>query len=142
FHPFLDEPTVAMIGVEAGGHGIETGLHAASLTGGEPGVLHGNRTYLLQDKDGQIRDAHSISAGLDYPGIGPEHAWLHDQGRVEYVSITDSEALDAFRFCTRLEGIIPALESAHAVAHVLKLAPQLPKDHLVVVNLSGRGDKD
>ena len=112
-----------MIGVEAGGHGIETGLHAASLTGGEPGVLHGNRTYLLQDEDGQIRDAHSISAGLDYPGIGPEHAWLHDLGRVEYVSITDREALDAFQLCSRQEGIIPALEPAHALAHVAKIAP-------------------
>ena len=123
FHPFLDDPSVAMIGVEAGGSGIETGLHAASLNGGVPGVLHGNRTYLLQDDDGQIQDAHSISAGLDYPGIGPEHAWLHDLGRVEYVSITDREALDAFQLCSRLEGIIPALEPAHALAHVAKIAP-------------------
>jgi tryptophan synthase beta chain len=142
FHPFLDDPSVHMVGVEAAGYGIETGRHAASLNGGRPGILHGNRTYFLQDDDGQILDAHSISAGLDYPGIGPEHAWLHDQARVEYVSITDAEALDAFRFCTRLEGIIPALESAHAVAHVMKRAPLLPTDHLVVVNLSGRGDKD
>jgi tryptophan synthase beta chain len=142
FHPFLDEPHVRMIGVEAGGRGLETGLHAASLNGGVPGVLHGNRTYLLQDEDGQIRDAHSISAGLDYPGIGPEHAWLHDRGRVEYVSITDREALDAFQLMSRLEGIIPALEPAHALAHVAKLAPDLPPDHLIVMNLCGRGDKD
>jgi tryptophan synthase beta chain len=142
FHPFLDEPGVAMIGVEAGGHGIETGLHAASLTGGEPGVLHGNRTYLLQDADGQIRDAHSISAGLDYPGIGPEHAWLHELGRVQYVSITDREALEAFQLSSRLEGIIPALEPAHALAHVAKIAPTLPRDHLIVMNMCGRGDKD
>jgi tryptophan synthase beta chain len=142
FHPFLDEPTVAMIGVEAGGHGIETGLHAASLTGGRPGVLHGNRTYLLQDEDGQIRDAHSISAGLDYPGIGPEHAWLHDLGRIDYVSITDQEALAAFQLSSRMEGIIPALEPAHALAHVAKIAPALPRDHLIVMNMCGRGDKD
>jgi tryptophan synthase beta chain len=142
FHPFLDEPTVAMIGVEAGGHGIETGLHAASLTGGEPGVLHGNRTYLLQNEDGQIRDAHSISAGLDYPGIGPEHAWLYEFGRVRYVSITDDEALEAFQLSSRLEGIIPALEPAHALAHVAKIAPTLPRDHLIVMNMCGRGDKD
>jgi tryptophan synthase beta chain len=142
FHPFLDEPDVAMIGVEAGGNGIETGLHAASLNGGRPGVLHGNRTYLLQDEDGQIRDAHSISAGLDYPGIGPEHAWLHDLGRVQYVSITDGEALEAFQLCSRQEGIIPALEPAHALAHVAKIAPTLPRDHLMVMNMCGRGDKD
>jgi tryptophan synthase beta chain len=142
FHPFLDEPSVRMIGVEAGGHGVESGLHAASLTGGLPGVLHGNRTYLLQDEDGQIRDAHSISAGLDYPGIGPEHAWLHDQGRVQYVSITDREALAAFELMSRIEGIIPALEPAHALAHVAKIAPALPPDHLIVMNLCGRGDKD
>src|SRR5277367_3419671 len=123
FHPFLDDETVHMIGVEAGGHGISSGKHAASLNGGVPGVLHGNRTYLLQNDDGQIRDAHSISAGLDYPGIGPEHAWLHDLGRVQYVSITDREALDAFQLCSRLEGIIPALEPAHALAHVAKIAP-------------------
>jgi tryptophan synthase beta chain len=142
FHPFLDAPDVAMIGVEAGGHGIATGLHAASLTGGAPGVLHGSRTYLLQDADGQIRDAHSISAGLDYPGIGPEHAWLHDIGRVEYVSITDLEALEAFQLASRLEGIIPALEPAHALAHVAKIAATLPRDHLIVMNMCGRGDKD
>src|SRR5271157_2465518 len=142
FHPFLDEPSVQMIGVEAGGHGIETGLHAASLTGGKPGVLHGNRTYLLQDEDGQIRDAHSISAGLDYPGIGPEHAWLHDLGRVQYVSITDRGALEAFQLSSRMEGITPALEPAHALAHVAKIAPTLPRDHLIVMNMCGRGDKD
>jgi tryptophan synthase beta chain len=142
FHPFLDDPDVRMIGVEAGGHGIETGLHAASLNGGVPGVLHGNRTYLLQDDDGQIRDAHSISAGLDYPGIGPEHAWLYDLGRVQYVSITDREALDAFQMSSRLEGIIPALEPAHALAYVAKIAPALPCDHLIVMNMCGRGDKD
>jgi tryptophan synthase beta chain len=142
FHPFLDDPTVRMIGVEAAGHGVETGKHAASLTGGEPGVLHGNRTYLLQDEDGQIIDAHSISAGLDYPGIGPEHAWLHDMGRVEYVSITDREALDAFQLCARQEGILPALEPSHALAHVAKIARGLPSDHLLVMNLCGRGDKD
>ena len=118
------------------------GEHAASLTGGRPGVLHGNRTFLLQDDDGQILDAHSISAGLDYPGIGPEHAWLHDLGRVEYVSITDREALDAFQLCSRLEGIIPALEPSHALAHVAKIAPELPVDHLMVMNMCGRGDKD
>ncbi len=142
FHPFLDEPSVRMIGVEAAGLGIETGKHAASLNGGTPGVLHGNRTYLLQTADGQIIDAHSISAGLDYPGIGPEHAWLFDQKRVEYVAITDAEALEAFALLTRLEGIIPALESAHALAYAKKLAPTLASDNLVVVNLSGRGDKD
>jgi tryptophan synthase beta chain len=142
FHPFLDEPSVRMIGVEAAGLGIATGKHAASLNGGAPGVLHGNRTYLLQTDDGQIIDAHSISAGLDYPGIGPEHAWLFDRKRVEYVGITDDEALDAFGLLTRLEGIIPALESAHALAFVKKLAPTLASDNLVVVNLSGRGDKD
>jgi tryptophan synthase beta chain len=142
FHPFLDDPSVRMIGVEAGGSGIETGKHAASLNGGLPGVLHGNRTYLLQDDDGQIIDAHSISAGLDYPGIGPEHSWLHDLGRVEYVSITDRGALDAFQLCSRLEGIIPALEPAHALAHVAKVAPSMPRDHLLVMNMCGRGDKD
>ncbi|AVM73079.1 tryptophan synthase subunit beta [Magnetospirillum gryphiswaldense] len=141
FHPFLDEPSVRIIGVEAGGHGLDK-LHAASLTGGRPGVLHGNRTYLLQDADGQIQEAHSISAGLDYPGIGPEHSWLHDSGRVEYVWVTDDEALAAFQQCTRLEGIIPALESSHAMAHAAKIAGSLPKDHLMVLNLSGRGDKD
>ena len=142
FHPFLDDKDVRIIGVEAAGHGIETGEHAASLTGGRPGVLHGNRTYLLQNADGQIKDAHSISAGLDYPGIGPEHAWLKESGRVEYVSATDTEALDAFQLLCKIEGIIPALEPAHALAHVLKLAPTLPKDNLLVMNLCGRGDKD
>ena len=142
FYPFLDDPSVRIIGVEAAGHGIETGQHAASLTGGTPGVLHGNRTYLLQDDDGQILDAHSISAGLDYPGIGPEHSWLNDSGRVEYVSVTDSEALDSFQLCSRLEGIIPALEPSHALAHVEKIAPDLPADHLMVMNMCGRGDKD
>ncbi len=142
FHPFLDDRDVRIIGVEAGGEGVETGRHAASLSSGTPGVLHGNRTYLLQDDDGQIADAHSISAGLDYPGIGPEHAWLYEQGRVDYVSVTDSEALDAFQLCSRLEGIIPALEPAHALAHVIKIAPDLPNDHLLVMNMCGRGDKD
>ncbi len=142
FHPFLDDTSVRLIGVEAGGHGIETGQHAASLTGGRPGVLHGNRTYLLQDEDGQIIEAHSISAGLDYPGIGPEHSWLHDIGRVEYVSATDNEALDAFQLCTQTEGIIPALEPAHALAYVTKLAPTLDKDQIILMNLCGRGDKD
>jgi len=142
FHPFLDEPSVRIVGVEAAGRGLETGAHAASLTGGRPGVLHGNRTYLLQTEDGQIIDAHSISAGLDYPGIGPEHSWLHETGRVEYVSATDAEALEAFRFCSRLEGIIPALEPAHALAYVKKLAPTLPRDNLLVMNMCGRGDKD
>ncbi|CAN5349188.1 tryptophan synthase subunit beta [soil metagenome] len=142
FHPFLDDPGVRIVGVEAAGHGIETGQHAASLTGGRPGVLHGNLTYLLQDKEGQITEAHSISAGLDYPGIGPEHSWLKEHGRVEYVSATDDEAVEAFQLLCKLEGIIPALESAHAVAHVMKLAPTLPKDNLLVMNLSGRGDKD
>ncbi|MEP0707697.1 tryptophan synthase subunit beta [Parvibaculum sp.] len=142
FHPFLDEPSVKIYGVEAAGRGIETGEHCASLKGGAPGVLHGNRTYLLQDDDGQIKDGHSISAGLDYPGIGPEHAWLHESGRAEYVSATDREALDAFQLCSRLEGIIPALEPAHALAFVSKIAPKLPKDHLMVMNMCGRGDKD
>ena len=142
FHPFLDDKGVRIIGVEAGGKGVETGEHAASLTGGRPGVLHGNRTYLLQDKEGQITEAHSISAGLDYPGIGPEHSWLKEQGRVEYVSATDNEALTAFQLLCKLEGIIPALEPAHALAHVTKLAPTLPKDNLLVMNLCGRGDKD
>lgn len=142
FHPFLDDLDVKMIGVEAGGKGVKSGLHAASLNGGTPGVLHGNRTYLLQNEDGQIIDAHSISAGLDYPGIGPEHAWLHEQGRVEYVSATDDEALEAFQVCCQQEGIIPALETAHALAEVAKRAPNLPREHLMVVNLSGRGDKD
>ncbi|MDO9458648.1 MAG: tryptophan synthase subunit beta [Alphaproteobacteria bacterium] len=142
FHPFLDDPGVAMYGVEAAGKGLETGLHAASIAGGKPGVLHGNRTYLLQNGDGQITDAHSISAGLDYPGIGPEHAWLHEAGRVNYVSATDDEALAAFQLCTKLEGIIPALEPAHALAYVTKIAPDLPHDHLLCMNMCGRGDKD
>ncbi|MEL6127302.1 MAG: tryptophan synthase subunit beta [Pseudomonadota bacterium] len=143
FHPFLDDEDVRIIGVEAGGHGVDEKMeHAASLTGGRPGVLHGNRTYLLQDEDGQIIEGHSISAGLDYPGIGPEHAWLHDVGRVEYVSVTDTEALDAFQLWCTTEGIIPALEPSHALAHVAKIAPQLPSDHLMVMNMCGRGDKD
>ena len=142
FHPFINDKDVQLIGVEAGGHGVNTDKHAASLTGGKPGVLHGNRTYLLQNSDGQIIDAHSISAGLDYPGIGPEHSWLYEIKRAEYVSINDDEAMEAFQTCCRLEGIIPALESAHALAEVIKRAPTLPKDHLMVVNLSGRGDKD
>jgi len=142
FHPFLDDPGVRMHGVEAAGDGVETGRHAASLAGGRPGILHGNRTYLLQDEDGQIIEAHSISAGLDYPGIGPEHAWLHDVGRVNYVHATDKEALEAFQLLSRLEGIIPAFEPAHALAEVAKIAPDLPRDHLIVANLCGRGDKD
>ncbi|HVY13124.1 MAG TPA: tryptophan synthase subunit beta [Alphaproteobacteria bacterium] len=142
FYEFLDEPSVKMYGVEAGGHGIETGKHAASLNGGAPGVLHGNRTYLLQNDDGQILEGDSISAGLDYPGIGPEHSFLHDQKRVTYVSATDKEALDAFQLCSKMEGIIPALEPSHALAYVTKLAPTLPKDHLLVMNMCGRGDKD
>jgi tryptophan synthase beta chain len=143
FHPFLDDPTVKIIGVEAGGKGVNEKMeHCASLTGGRPGVLHGNRTYLLQDDDGQILEGFSISAGLDYPGIGPEHAWLHDTGRAEYVSITDKEALEAFQFSCRTEGIIPALEPSHALAHVMKIAPSLPKDHILVMNMCGRGDKD
>ena len=142
FHPFIDDPDVRIVAVEAEGKGIETGQHAASLNAGKPGVLHGNRTYLLQDDDGQINEAHSISAGLDYPGIGPEHAWFRDVGRVEYVSIKDDEAVEAFQLCTKLEGIIPALESAHAVAQVIKMAPGLPKDNVLVLCMSGRGDKD
>jgi len=142
FHPFLDDASVNIIGVEAAGKGIDTGEHCASLEGGKPGVLHGNRTYLLQDDDGQIKDGYSISAGLDYPGIGPEHSWLKDTGRVNYVSITDQEALEAFQLCTKKEGIIPALEPSHALGHVTKIAPDLPKDHIIVMNLCGRGDKD
>jgi tryptophan synthase beta chain len=142
FYPFLDDPEVALYGVEAAGHGIETGQHAASLAGGRPGVLHGNRTYLLQDDDGQIIEAHSISAGLDYPGIGPEHAWLHDMKRVNYVSATDKEALDAFQLCAKQEGIIPALEPAHALAFTQKLAQKMPKDKIILMNMCGRGDKD
>jgi tryptophan synthase beta chain len=142
FHPFLDERQIEIYGVEAAGHGLDSGQHAASIAGGRPGVLHGNRTYLLMNEDGQIDEAHSISAGLDYPGIGPEHAWLADIGRVTFLSATDDEALNAFQLLSKLEGIIPALEPAHAIAKVLDLAPQKPKDHLMVVNLSGRGDKD
>ncbi|MGF1560879.1 MAG: tryptophan synthase subunit beta [Geminicoccaceae bacterium] len=142
FYPFLDDRDVRIIGVEAAGHGIESGEHAAALSAGTPGVLHGSRSYLLQDEDGQIVEPHSISAGLDYPGVGPEHAWLKDLGRVEYVAVTDQEALDAFQLCCRLEGIIPALEPSHALAHVVKMAPELPSDHLLVMNLCGRGDKD
>lgn len=142
FHPFLADEGVRLIGVEAAGHGLSTGMHAASLTGGRPGVLHGNKTYLLQDADGQIIDAHSISAGLDYPGIGPEHAWLHDAGRAQYVSATDDEALSAFQLCSQLEGIIPALEPAHALARVGDVAKELGKDGIVLMNLCGRGDKD
>ncbi|EHI49108.1 tryptophan synthase, beta subunit [SAR116 cluster alpha proteobacterium HIMB100] len=142
FHPFLDDEAVDIYGVEAAGHGIDTGEHAASLTGGRPGVLHGNRTYLLQTDEGQIKDAHSISAGLDYPGIGPEHAWLHDIGRVNYVSATDEEALEMFHLCSRLEGIIPALEPSHALAFASTFLPSLGKDKIVVLNMCGRGDKD
>jgi len=142
FHPFIDDESVRLIGVEAAGHGIETGQHAAALNGGRPGILHGNRTYLLQTDDGQIIDAHSISAGLDYPGIGPEHAFLRDMGRAEYLSCTDDEALEAFQLCTRLEGIIPALEPAHAIARVGEVAQGLGKDGLMILNMCGRGDKD
>jgi tryptophan synthase beta chain len=142
FHPFLDDKEVEIHGVEAAGRGLESGEHAASLTGGEPGVLHGNRTYLLQDEDGQIKDAHSISAGLDYPGIGPEHSWLNDTGRVKYVAITDDEALEAFQICCRTEGIIPALEPSHALAHVCKIAPEMDKHKIIIMNMCGRGDKD
>jgi tryptophan synthase beta chain len=142
FHPFLEDEGVRMIGVEAGGHGVNTGQHAASLTGGRPGVLHGNRTYLLQDQNGQIIDAHSISAGLDYPGIGPEHAFLHETGRAEYRTCTDTEALEAFQLCARLEGILPALEPAHALARVGEIARELGPDGLIVMNMCGRGDKD
>ncbi len=141
FHPFLDDPDVEIFGVEAAGHGLDK-KHAASLAGGRPGVLHGNRTYLLMDADGQIEEGHSISAGLDYPGIGPEHAWLRDSGRVTYLSATDTEALEAFQRCAKLEGIIPALEPAHALARVFDVAQDRPRDHLMVVNISGRGDKD
>lgn len=142
FYPYIDHASVQLIGVEAAGEGLESGRHAASLTGGSPGVLHGNRTYLLQDEDGQIMETHSISAGLDYPGVGPEHAWLKDAGRAQYVGITDKEALQAFHDLCRMEGIIPALESSHALAYACKLAPTLPKDKILLVNLSGRGDKD
>ncbi|MGZ5093971.1 MAG: tryptophan synthase subunit beta [Burkholderiales bacterium] len=142
FYPYIEQKSVRLIGVEAAGHGLESGKHAATLTAGRPGVLHGNRTYLLQDDHGQIIETHSISAGLDYPGVGPEHAWLKDDGRAEYVSVTDDEALQAFHDLCRLEGIIPALESSHALAYASKIAPRLPKDQILLVNLSGRGDKD
>jgi tryptophan synthase beta chain len=142
FHPFLDDASVKMLGVEPGGEGIGSGRHGATLVAGVPGVLHGQKTIVLADDDGQIFPAHSISAGLDYPGVGPEHAWFRDSGRAQYVAITDEEALDAFLYLTRMEGIIPALESAHAIAQVRKLAPTLPKDAIILVNLSGRGDKD
>jgi tryptophan synthase beta chain len=142
FHPFLDDASVRMVGVEAGGKGLDGEEHCASLTAGSPGVLHGNRTYLLQDGDGQIKEGHSISAGLDYPGIGPEHSWLKDMGRVEYVPILDDEALAAFQMLTRTEGIIPALEPSHALAEVIKRAPKMPKDEIIIMNLCGRGDKD
>ena len=142
FHPFLDDPEVKLIGVEAAGCGLDSGLTAASIERGRPGVLHGNRTYLMQDADGQVTEAHSISAGLDYPGVGPEHSWLHDIGRAEYVGATDQDALDAFQLCTRTEGIIPALESAHAIAYAAKIAPTMAKNQILVVNISGRGDKD
>ncbi len=142
FHPFLDDSDVAMVGVEAAGKGIDTKEHAASLTGGAPGILHGNKTYLLQDEDGQITEAHSISAGLDYPGIGPEHSWLHESGRVEYLPVTDTQALDAFQLCCKLEGIIPALESSHALAALETKAREMNEDQIILVNVSGRGDKD
>src|SRR6185437_4088989 len=142
FYPYVPHEGVALIGVEAGGLGIHTGKHAASITGGSPGVLHGNRTYLLQSADGQIQETHSISAGLDYPGVGPEHAWLHDTGRASYRAVTDTEAMDAFATLCRTEGIIPAIESAHALAGALQFGPELGADGLLLVNLSGRGDKD
>jgi tryptophan synthase beta chain len=142
FYPYIDEKSVQLIGVEAAGDGIASGRHSASLTAGSPGVLHGNRTYLLQDEDGQIIETHSVSAGLDYPGVGPEHAWLKDSGRAQYVTITDDEALKAFHDCCRIEGIIPALESSHAIAHAAKMAPTMGNDQIILVNLSGRGDKD
>jgi len=142
FYPFLDDTDITLYGVEAAGDGLETGRHAAPLCTGKPGVLHGNRTYLMSTEEGQILETHSISAGLDYPGVGPEHAWLKDNGRVEYVAVTDDEALDAFHDLTRLEGIMPALESSHALAYCKKIAPTLDKDKIIVINLSGRGDKD
>jgi len=142
FYPYIDDKSVRLIGVEAAGYGLESGKHAATLTAGKAGVLHGNRTYLLQDENGQIIETHSISAGLDYPGVGPEHAWLKDSGRAEYVSVTDDEALQAFHDLCRLEGIIPALESSHALAYAAKAAPRMPRDHILLINLSGRGDKD
>src|SRR5690606_3785752 len=142
FHPFLDDKDVEIIGIEAGGRGLDGDEHCASMNAGRPGVLHGNRTYLLQNEDGQILEGHSVSAGLDYPGVGPEHSWLRDTGRVDYVPILDDEALDAFQLCTRVEGIIPALESAHAIAQAVKMAPQMDQNQIMIVNLSGRGDKD
>ena len=143
FYEFLDDIDIDIIGVEAGGEGVDSQMrHAASLSGGSPGVLHGNKTYLLQDEDGQIIEGHSISAGLDYPGIGPEHSWLNDTNRVKYVSVTDNEALDAFQLCCQLEGIIPALEPSHALAHVIKIAPKMEKDQIILLNMCGRGDKD
>jgi tryptophan synthase beta chain len=142
FHAYIPQERVRLIGVEAGGLGLKTGKHAASLSAGSPGVLHGNRTYLMQNEDGQIQDTHSISAGLDYPGVGPEHAWLKDSGRAEYVAVTDDEALAAFHRLCRLEGIMPALESSHAVAHAIRIAPTMARDRILLVNLSGRGDKD
>jgi tryptophan synthase beta chain len=142
FHPFIEDESVRMVGVEASGHGVNSGMHAAALNGGKPGILHGNKTYLLQDTDGQIIDAHSISAGLDYPGIGPEHSFLRDTGRAEYLTCTDTEALEAFQLCTRLEGIIPALEPSHAIARVGEVAKDLGKDGLLILNMCGRGDKD
>jgi tryptophan synthase beta chain len=142
FHPYIDVDDVQLVGVEAGGDGLDTGRHSASLTAGIPGVLHGNRTYLLQDENGQILDTHSVSAGLDYPGVGPEHAWLKDSGRAQYVVVNDDEALAAFHDCCRIEGIIPALESSHALAHAARIAPTMASDRAILVNLSGRGDKD
>jgi tryptophan synthase beta chain len=142
FYPYIDDEAVAIYGVEAAGHGLDTGRHAAPLCAGTPGVLHGNRTYLMEDAHGQIIETHSVSAGLDYPGVGPEHAWLKDSGRAQYVAVTDTEALDAFHDLTRIEGILPALESSHALAYAKKLAPTMDKDQVIVVNLSGRGDKD
>jgi tryptophan synthase beta chain len=142
FHPFIDDAEVGIVGVEAAGSGLDSGMHAAPLCAGKPGVLHGNRTYLMEDTNGQIIETHSISAGLDYPGVGPEHAWLKDTGRAEYVAVTDAEALDAFHRLTRTEGIIPALETSHAIAQVIKMAPTMSKDQSILVNLSGRGDKD
>jgi tryptophan synthase beta chain len=142
FHPYIDVPGVRLIGVEAGGEGLQSGRHAASLSAGTPGVLHGNRTYLLQDDNGQIIDTHSVSAGLDYPGVGPEHAWLKDSGRAEYVPVNDDETLAAFHDCCRIEGIIPALESSHAIAYAARIAPTMSRDTILLVNLSGRGDKD
>ena len=142
FHPFLDDAAVRMIGVEAGGAGVETGRHSASISAGSVGVLHGKKTYILQDELGQVRPAHSISAGLDYPGVGPEHSYLHDTGRAQYLSVTDVEAVDGLKLLTETEGIIPALESAHAIAYAAQLAPQMQRDQIIIVNLSGRGDKD